>query len=77
MKTPKCDAAHAPRHDGGVSVQPAMFRATWEPCGEAATVYAGGPLTGDWAGWYCDACAAALHDSRQFSIWNHVREELP
>lgn len=31
-----------------------------QQCGANATVYAGGPKAGDWAGFYCEPCVDAL-----------------
>ena len=39
-----------------------------QKCGAEATVYAGGPKAGDWAGHYCQPCADAMH----FIVFNKL-----
>lgn len=39
-------------------------------CGRIATVYAGGPFAGDWAGYYCVDCVP-----HGFSVWHELGEE--
>jgi len=37
-----------------------------QQCGNPATVYAGLPYAGDWAGYFCDDCATKL----RMHVWN-------
>lgn len=45
-----------------------MIKQCEQKCGAVATVYAMGPFAGDWAGYYCQPCAAAL----KFQITNYL-----
>lgn len=50
--------------------QDATVRMCEQGCGKPAEVYGGGPLAGDWAGAYCEACLP-----QGFGVWQRLKKD--